>query len=141
MAILITHFFCKGLAILYLICRMASLALHPEFKHHMFVDSSDISHIQALEDLLGELPTPPLSPDHADGMDRSQLSETTTQEVDVGESILHQMMASSEELLAFDSQTSSSSSEDLLNIDPNILLSSPQALLQDCMWNCDAYEP
>jgi hypothetical protein len=88
---------------------------------------------------LRSLPTPPLSP----GIDRSQLSETTI-EMDVDESIksiLHQMMASSEELLAFDSQTSSSSSEDLLNIDPNILLSSPQALLQDCMWNCDAYEP
>lgn len=126
---------------------MASLALveYPDFKtdfkHHIFVDSSKL-----LEDLLGELPTPPLSPDHAEGADRSHLTDTTQEDLDVGESILQQMMASSDDV-PFNSQSSygSDSSEDILNIDPNVLLAgNPQALLlqdQDCMWSCNSYEP
>lgn len=111
-----------------------------KLNQHLFVDSSEL---QVLEDLLGgmELPTPPLSPDHTKTTDSSQLTETTQSDLDVGESILQQIASSAEDLL-FDSQGTygSDSSSDILDIDPSIL-SNPHALLQDCMWNCDAYEP
>lgn len=116
-----------------------ALVESPDFKH-IFADTSEM---QVFEALLGELPTPPLSPDHAEAGDRSQLTDTTQEELDVGESILQQMMESSEEM-PFDSQGSygsDSSADDVLDIDPNILIASNHALLQDCMWNCDAYEP
>ena len=119
--------------------RMALALEYPDFKtHHIFVDS------ELLEDLLGELPTPPLSPDHAEGADRSHLTDTTQEDLDVGESVLQQMMASSDDV-PFNSQSSygSDSSEDI-NIDPNFLLAGNPGqalLLEDCMWSCNSYEP
>lgn len=115
---------------------MASLVEFQEFKHSVFADTCDL---QAFEDLLGgmELPTPPLSPDHAEGTDSTQLS-THPEDIDIGETILQQMMASEDVL--FDSQgTYGSDSSDGIDIESSLL--NPQALLQDCMWNCDAYEP
>lgn len=119
----------------------SSLVEYQEFKHHIFGDANDL---QVFEELLGamELPTPPLSPDHAETADSSQLADTTPEDLDVGESILQQMMASSEDM-PFDSQsTYASDSSEVIDVDPNVLLASnPQALLQDCMWNGEEYEP
>ena len=120
---------------------MASSVDFQEFKlshHAIFTDSSDL---QAFEDFLGgmELPTPPLSPDHVDTPNSSQL-ESPHSDLDIGETILQEMMASED--LIFDSQSSyGSDSSDVIDMDPSILTENPQALLQDCMWNCDAYEP
>lgn len=135
---------------------MASLVEIQELKlhhqHHMFSDPSDLQVFEEL--LMGdmELPTPPLSPDHADSSTSNGSSPvesttlTTQEELDVGETILQQMMDS--ENLMFDSQSTCvsdvSDSSDILDVDPSVLVSlsgNPQALLQDCMWNCDAYEP
>lgn len=117
---------------------MASLVEYQELKHQIFADPNDL---QVFEELLGviELPTPPLSPDHADAADSSQLTDTTPEDMDVGETILQQMI----EDMPFDSQSSyGSDSSNVLDINLNAPpASNPQALLQDCMWNCDAYEP
>ena len=123
---------------------MASLVEFQELKfnhHHVFPDTCDL---QAFEDFLGgmDLPTPPLSPDHADETDSTQLTAQPEDDVDIGETILKQMISSTDDLL-FDSQgTYGSEDSDTVDIDPSILAcGNPQALLQDCMWNCDAYEP
>ena len=125
---------------------MASLVEFQDFKlnQHQMTMFQDTSDLQAFEDLLGrmELPTPPLSPDHeenaaAPATNSSQLLSQSN--LDIGETILQQMMASED--LIFDSQsTYGSDSSDIFETDPSIL-SSGQALLQDCMWNGEAYEP
>lgn len=130
---------------------MTSLMQFQEFKLNqqspIFSDSNDL---QVFEDLLGgmELPTPPLSPDHADSnmtsegtvSDNTQLTKTHT-DLDVGETILQQMMVSED--LYFDSQeTYGSDSSDVLDIDSSVLLcANPQPIIQDRMWNSDDYEP
>lgn len=124
---------------------MASLVEFQVNQQNLYPDTCDL---QAFEDLLGrmELPTPPLSPDHTETTDSTQLTAQPEGNVDIGETILQQMMASasaSEDVL-FDSQgTYGSDTSDVIDIDPSILVGgNPQALLQDdCMWNCDAYEP
>lgn len=111
-----------------------------------FPDASDLQAFEScVEDLLGgmELPTPPLSPDHAEegpmaAADGTQLSSQQG-ELEVGESILQQIL--DPENMLFDSQsTYCSDSSEMLEVD-SVLLSNQQGLLQDCMWNCDAYEP
>lgn len=109
----------------------SALAEYQELKsnlNNLFADSS------VFGDLLGEieLPTPPLSPDHAD----TPASNTT--ELDVGESIVHQMMASASELQLFEGQGIYRNSDP--DINSGILLAG-KALLSDCMWNSDEYEP
>ena len=49
-------------------------------------------------------------------------------------------MMDSENIFTDSQSTYCSDSSDILDIDPAIL-TNPQALLQDCMWNCEAYEP
>lgn len=134
---------------------MASLVEFQDYKLNQQPIFPDPSDLQVLEDLLGgmELPTPPLSPDHdptvpagnscstqltcaVQGQSQEKLDQT---DLDVGETILQQIMES--ENMLFDSQgTYCSDTSDILDVDPSIL-TNPQALLQDCMWNCDAYEP
>ena len=120
---------------------MASLVEFQEFKL-----TPVFSDLQAFGDILGsmELPTPPLSPDHAEATDSTQLSAQPQGDLDIGETILQQMMDSEDVL--FDSQglMYGSNSMDTIDVDPSILGGGnpPQAfLVQDCMWNCDAYEP
>ena len=82
-----------------------------------------------------ELPTPPLSPDHAETSDPSSATE-----LDVGESIVHQMMASATELQLFEGQGTYADS-DILNIDSSILMAGKALMTNDCMLNSDEYEP
>ena len=121
-------------------CRMALVEFQDFKLNQQPIIFADASELQVFEDLLGamELPTPPLSPDHAEealSTDSSHQTEET--ELDVGETILEKMIDS--ENMVFDSQ-STHCSEDMLDVDP-MLLSNPQALLQDCMWSCGDYEP
>ncbi len=130
------------LAFFVVLQKMASMVEFQDFKlgQHMFPDTNDL---QAFEEWLSSMdfPTPPLSPDPTDSTATNTTHLDTTDDIDVGETILQHMIES--ENVLFDSQSSNYGSEDSINvdIDPSVLLGgNPQALLQDCMWNSDVYE-
>lgn len=113
----------------------SSLVELQEFKQNnimnVFSDSCDLQDL--LEGL--EMPTPPHSPDADETPNCSpQLTNSTqTGNIDLGETILQQMLAYED----LNNLELYGSDDPLINVDPGV----PQALLQDCMWSSNEYEP